>query len=106
MSLRPPRQPRERHSTAASVGHAGAELPSLVALFHESVDIAGTGKRKVDGELAETRLGQPATQRWSNERFRQVMLLIRQFRAEWPEQTLLTADDTEFVRMVLASESS
>ena len=98
MSLRPPRQGRERLS-AASVVHG--ELPNLVALFHQWVDIAGTGKRKVDGELAETRLGRPATQRWANERFRQVMLLIRQFRIEWPEQTLLTADDTEFVRMAI-----
>ena len=98
MSLRPSQPSRERPS--ASVGHAG-ELPSLVALFLKSIDIGGTGKRKVDGELAETRLGRPATQRWSNERFRQVMLLIRQFRIEWPGQTLLTADDTEFVRMAI-----
>ena len=41
------------------------------------------------------------TSRWANERFRQVMLLIRQFRMEWPNQTLLTADDTEFIRSAI-----
>ena len=98
MSLRPPRQGRERLS-AASVVHG--ELPNLVALFHQCVDIAGTGKRKVDGELAATRLGKPVTVRWANERFRQVMLLIRQFRMEWPNKALLSADDTEFIRSAM-----
>jgi hypothetical protein len=73
-------------------------LPSLALLFHKTVDIAGTGKKTVDGTYAATRLGQTITSRWANERFRQVMLLIRQFRMEWPNQALLTADDTEFIR--------
>ena len=73
-------------------------LPSLAALFHKTVDIAGSGKRKIDGSYAATRLSQAMTSRWANERFRQVMLLVRQFRMEWPNQTLLTADDTEFIR--------
>ena len=73
-------------------------LPSLAALFHKTVDIAGTGKRKIDGSYAATRLSQAMTSRWANERFRQVMLLIRQFRMEWPGKSLLTADDTEFIR--------
>ena len=47
-------------------------LPSLAALFHKTVDIAGTGKRKIDGECAATRLGGAMTSRWANERFRQV----------------------------------
>ena len=97
MSLRPLQQPRERLST--SVGYE--ELPNLAALFHKSVDIAGTGKRKADGELAATRLGKPVTDRWANERFRQVMLLIRQFRMEWPNKALLSADDTEFIRSAI-----
>ena len=29
------------------------------------------------------------------------MLLVRQFRIEWPNQTLLTADDTEFIRSAI-----
>ena len=29
------------------------------------------------------------------------MLLVRQFRMEWPNQTLLTADDTEFIRSAI-----
>ena len=41
------------------------------------------------------------TSRWANERFRQVMLLIRQFRMEWPNQALLTADDTELIRTAI-----
>ena len=73
-------------------------LPSLALLFHKTVSIAGTGKKTVDGTYAATRLGQTITSRWANERFRQVMLLIRQFRMEWPNQALLTADDVEFIR--------
>ena len=74
-------------------------LPSLAALSHKTVlDIAGSGKRKIDGSYAATRLSQAMTNRWANERFRQVMLLIRQFRMEWPNQSLLTADDMEFIR--------
>ena len=80
---------------------SGLTLPSLALLFHKTVDIAGTGKRKIDGEYAATRLGGAMTSRWANERFRQVMLLVRQFRMEWPNQTLLTADDTEFIRSAI-----
>ena len=76
-------------------------LPSLVALFHKTVDIAGTGKRKIDGSYAATRLKQEMTSKWANERFRQVMLLVRQFRMEWPNQTLLTSDATEFIRSAI-----
>ena len=76
-------------------------LPSLALLFHKTMSIAGTGKRKIDGSYATTRLGQTITSRWANERFRQVMLLIRQFRTEWPGQALLTADDTELIRTAM-----
>ena len=76
-------------------------LPSLALLFHKTMSIAGTGKRKIDGSYATTRLGQTITSRWANERFRQVMLLIRQFRMEWPGQNLLTADDTELIRTAI-----
>ena len=76
-------------------------LPSLAALFHKSVNIAGTGKRKADGSYAATRLGQTISSNWANERFRQVMLLIRQFRMEWPTQALLTADDMELIRSAI-----
>ena len=77
---------------------AGSTIPSLAALFHRTLDIAGSGKRKIDGTYAATRLGSAMTNRWANERFRQVMLLVRQFRTEWPNQSLLTANDTEFIR--------
>ena len=82
-------------------------LPSLAALFHKTVlDIAGSGKRKIDGSYAATRLSQAMTSRWANERFRQVMLLVGQFRMEWPNQTLLTADDIEFIRSAVWTSRS
>ena len=62
---------------------------------------AGTGKCKVDGSKAATRLGSTVTEAWCNERFRQVMLLVREFRMEWPAQSLLTADDVESIRWFL-----
>ena len=92
MSARPPKAVLERVPAAVDA------LPSLALLFHKTMNIAGTGKRKIDGSYATTRFGQTITSRWANERFRQVMLLIRQFRMEWPGQALLTADDTEFIR--------
>ena len=95
MSVRPPKAVLERFPVAVDA------LPSLALLFHKTVDIAGTGKRKIDGSYAATRLGETMTSRWANERFRQVMLLIRQFRTEWPNQTLLTADDTELIRSAI-----
>ena len=82
-------------------------LPPLHALafsalsVHETVPTEGTGKRNVDGEYADTRLGKAITTRWANERFRQVMLLVREFRVEWPNQSLLSNDDVEFLRMAL-----
>ena len=88
-------RPRRAEQQAVS---GGLILPSLTLLFHKTLDIAGTGKRKVDGEYAATRLKKTMTVRWANERFRQVMLLVRQFRMEWPNRSLLTADDTEFIR--------
>ena len=78
MSVRPPKAVLE------SVPVAVDALPSLTLLFHMTLDIAGTGKRKIDGSYAATRLGETISSRWANERFRQVMLLIRQFRMEWP----------------------
>ena len=97
MSTRPRREAVLQRVPIAGEG----ALPSLAALFHKTVDIAGTGKRKIDGEYAATRLGGAMTSRWANERFRQVMLLVRQFRMEWPNKSLLTADDTEFVRSAI-----
>ena len=80
-------------------------LPALCALalwklfIHETTPTDGTGKRKVDGSYADTRLGKVLTPRWANERFRQVMMLVREFRQEWPQQSLLSNDDVEFIRM-------
>jgi len=77
---------------------------SLSALtLHEELPVPtdGTGKRKIDGNYAETRLGKAVTSRWANERFRQVMLLVREFRIEWPNQSLLSNDDVEILRMAV-----
>ena len=76
MSVRPPKAVLERVPATVDA------LPSLALLFHKAADIAGTGKRKIDGSYAATRLGETMSSRWANERFRQVMLLIRQFRIE------------------------
>ena len=82
-------------------------LPPLDALalsklcVHETTPTDGSGKRKVDGSYADTRLGKALTPRWANERFRQVMMLVREFRAEWPNQSLLSNDDVEFIRMAI-----
>ena len=69
--------------------------PSLSALA------IGATKKKVDGTLAVTRLGNPVTDKWLNERFRQCMLLVLQFRLEWPNQSLLTANDLDYIRTCL-----
>ena len=82
-------------------------LPPLDALalsklcLHETTPTDGTGKRKADGSYADTRLGKALTPRWANERFRQVLMLVREFRTEWPNQSLLSNDDVEFIRMAI-----
>ena len=75
-------------------------IDSLASALDRRLHLAtdGTGKRKVDGTLAATRLGSTATEKWANERFRQTMLLVREFRMEWPNMTLLTSDDVESIR--------
>ena len=78
----------------------GVELDAFVDLYRRSLLIGGTSKRKVDGSLAATRLGKPVTSQWLNERFRQTMLLIRQFRIEW-RPGMLSNDDVEFLRLCL-----
>ena len=70
-----------------------------VLSLHVSID--ATGKRKIDGSKAASRLGSSATEKWGNERFRQTMLLVREFRMEWPNSSLLTADDVESIRSLL-----
>ena len=82
-------------------------LPALDALafsklhIHEVAPTEGSGKRKVDGSYADTRLGKALTPRWANERFRQVMMLVLEFRTEWSNQSLLSVDDVQFIRMAI-----
>ena len=66
-------------------------------------EVAFVGKRRVDGTRSDTRIGEATTERWTNERFRQVLLLILEFRREWPNQSLLTADDVGEIRTALDS---
>ena len=78
----------------------GKELELFAEHFRRAASIEGSGRRKVDGEYAATRLGKPVTTEWLNERFRKVMLLIGQFRTEW-RPGLLSTDDVEFLRVCL-----
>ena len=95
MSLRP----AAANPTAARTSQ-DLEVALFAGLFHRAASIDGTGKRRADGEYAATRLGKPVTTQWLNERFRQCMLLIRQFRTEWVPG-LLTDDDMQFLRVCL-----
>ena len=73
-------------------------LPTFVNLrIGEEISIGATSKRKANGDLAETRLGKVVTTRWLNERFREVMMLVHEFRSEWPNQSLLSNDDVEAI---------
>ena len=76
-------------------------LHPFESLLSLHMSIEATGKRTVDGSKAATRLGSSVTETWGNERFRQIMLLVREFRMEWPNASLLTADDLESIRSLL-----
>jgi hypothetical protein len=100
LSVLGPPKPKPAASTA------GIEvLANRLAWLH--VEQANTdvnsGKRKVDGSRAATRVGQSTTERWANERFRQTMLLVLEFRREWPGQSLLTVDDVSAIRTAVDS---
>jgi hypothetical protein len=71
-------------------------LPPIAS--RPSVDGINTGKRRTDGSRSDTRVGSATTERWVSERFRQVMLLILEFRRNWPTQSLLRMDDVEAIR--------
>lgn len=84
------------------VSEPNSPLPSFVNLrMYDEVSIGATSKRKANGDLAETRLGKVVTTRWLNERFREVMMLVHEFRSEWPNQSLLSNDDVEAMLLVL-----
>ena len=83
---------------AASVEALAVELSRLLRPDTADVDV-NTGKRKVDGSRAATRIGVTATERWANERFRQVLLLVLEFRLEWPNRSLLKDADVEVIRL-------
>ena len=85
---------------AASVEALAVELSRLLRPDTADVDV-NTGKRKVDGSRAATRIGATATERWCNERFRQTMLLVLEFRLNWPNMSLLANDDVEAIRVAI-----
>ena len=87
-------------AVAADVKSISDRFAQLNVFDQESTD-ANTGKRKMDGSLAAARVGQTTTERWSNERFRQVMLLVLEFRMEWPNQSLISDDDVTEIRSAL-----
>ena len=58
-------------------------------------------KRKVDGTPAASRLGAEISERWVSERFRQTMMLVLAAREHWPNQSLLSADDFETIRVTI-----
>jgi hypothetical protein len=100
------------HILSFLVTMATLRLPALLGLPMESlatnlasisIGALNTGKRRVDGTRSDTRIGQTTSEKWTNERFRQTMFLILEFRREWPNQSLLTADDVEAIRAALDS---
>lgn len=91
------------HTPALTVGAGLRQLGSLEAvlfggLFDQAAAIDATKRRKVDGALADTRLGKQVTARWSNERFRQTMMLVLEFQLH---HDILSQDDVEFIRVAV-----
>ena len=70
----------------------------FAGLFRHAASIDGSGKRKKGGDLADTRLGKPISNTWTNERFRQTMLLILEFRLH---NNVLSSEDVEFLRIAV-----
>jgi hypothetical protein len=71
----------------------------LAGLFERAASI--DAKRKIDGEKAASRQGATVSAHWLNERFRQTLLLIREFRHNWNTGWMLSNDDVEFLRVCL-----
>ena len=95
-------QPTRR--TSALGGPCSHLLPCLGALRlydRDAASIGGTGKKKIDGEYANTRLKSQISDGWANERFRQCMVIVREYANEWPNETFLTSDDVQWIRICL-----
>ena len=76
------------------------DVALFAGLFRRAASIDGTSKRKVNGTYAETRLGKPVTSHWLNERFRQTLLLVNEFKVNGIG-AMLSSDDLQFVRVCL-----
>lgn len=100
-------QPRPRDARLPSLKALGATKlcetdakdGALLTDMLQKLSIDSTGKRKMDGTKAATRLGKGATQSWANERYRQCMLLILEFRTEWQGGSLLTSEDVDRISL-------
>ena len=99
MSLRP--RARALSTPVSTLPPSRLDVALLAGRFHHAASCGGTGKKKVSGEKADTRLGKSVTLTWANERFRQTMLLIHEFRTNWDRGQLLSNDDVEYVRICL-----
>ena len=98
---------RDRASAPPAQQTRSNLLPSFANLsIHSPIHIDGTSKRKANGDLAQTRLGKVVSTRWLNERFREVMMLVHEFRSEWPNQSLLSNDDVEVMRHMLEYQAT
>ena len=88
------------HKPAAIAANAECLSDQFARLGVDQADTdVNTGKRRIDGSRADSRIGQTISERFANERFHQTMLLVLEYRCEWPNQALLTADDVDLIRM-------
>ena len=93
-----PRQSWQQSLRPSTLQNSALDEALFADLFRHAASIEGTGKRKKEGDLADTRLGKPVSSRWSNERFRQTMLLVLEFRLK---SNFLSIEDVEFLRIAV-----
>lgn len=96
MSCRRPVPPDVRRLNFEQLSLRGDLIPQY-PLPLTSID----AKRKVDGTAAADRLKTEVSERWVSERFRQTMYLVLEAREHWPNQSLLSADDYEAIRVTV-----
>jgi hypothetical protein len=101
MSLRAHARPVPAALAPPARGSSPLNEVLLAGLFQRAASISGTSKKKADGTLAATRLKKPVTSAWLNERFRQTLFLIKEFRTNWNRGNMLSGDDVEYLRVAL-----
>ena len=93
-----PRQSQQQPLRPRTLQNSAFDEVLFAGLFRHAASIDGSGKRKKGGDLADTRLGKPISSAWANERFRQTMLLILEFRLH---NNVLSSEDVEFLRIAV-----